>query len=105
MSDDGNAGGVMSSERRPRGARGESLARARYYYAMASAMEPTALLRAVRQLERPTWELSAMASEEVRSALRASRPALINLLAFPPRRPEDRAKVQGHLVEVSVGPA
>ena len=69
---------------------------------MAASMESQALLRAVRQIDAEGG-LSDMEFEEVRAALRGGRGTLSNLLAYPPRRNEDRAAVQSHVVELRHG--
>ena len=69
---------------------------------MAATLESRELLRAVRQLDAPDG-LSDMELEEVRAALREGRGALVNLLAYPPRRAEDRTQVQAHVVELRHG--
>ena len=69
---------------------------------MAATLESRELLRAVRQLDAPDG-LSDMELEEVRIALRNGRGVLANVLAYPPRRAEDRVAVQGHVVELRHG--
>jgi hypothetical protein len=69
---------------------------------MAATLDSAALLRAVHQLDVPDG-LSHMELEEVRSALRNGRGTLANVLAYPPRRAEDRVAVHGHVVELRHG--
>ena len=69
---------------------------------MAATLESRELLRAVRQLDAPDG-LSDMELEEVRIALRNGRGTLANILSYPPRRAEDRAAVQGHVVVLRHG--
>ena len=64
--------------------------------------EPAALLRAVQALDRDGG-MSDVELEECRAALKASRSALVNLLEFPGRNPEDRAAVQSRAVELTPG--
>ena len=71
-------------------------------HTMAATLESRELLRAVRQLDAPDG-LSDMELEEVRIALRNGRGTLANVLAYPPRRAEDRVAVQGHVVELRQG--
>ena len=66
---------------------------------MAATLETQALLRAVQQLD-DEGGLSDMEIEDVRAALEGGRAALVDLLAFPPRRAEDRATVRGMRVDV-----
>ena len=47
--------------------------------------------------------MSDVELEECRAALKASRSALVNLLEFPGRNPEDRAAVQSRAVELTPG--
>ena len=61
---------------------------------MAATLESLALLRAVRQLDAEGG-LSDMELEEVRASLKGGREVLANLLAYPPRKAEDRAAVRG----------
>ena len=69
---------------------------------MAATLESLALLRAVRQLDAEGG-LSDMELEEVRASLKGGREVLANLLAYPPRKAEDRAAVRGMTVEVRGG--
>ena len=64
--------------------------------------EPAALLRAVQALDQDGG-MSDVELEECRAALKASRRALVNLLEFPGRNPEDRAAVQSRAVELTPG--
>ncbi len=64
--------------------------------------EPAALLRAVQALDQDGG-MSDVELEECRAALKASRRALVNLLEFPGRNPEDRAAEQSRAVELTPG--
>ena len=70
---------------------------------MAEDSDPTAaLLRAVAALDQDGG-MSDVELEECRAALKAGRPILVDPLAFPGRKPEDRAAVQSRSVELTPG--
>ena len=72
---------------------------------MAEDSDPTAaLLRAVAALDQDGG-MSDVELEECRAALKAGRPVLVDPLAFPGRKPEDRAAVQSRSVELTPGQA
>jgi hypothetical protein len=72
---------------------------------MAEDSDPTAaLLRAVAALDQDGG-MSDVELEECRAALKAGRPILVDPLAFPGRKPEDRAAVQSRSVELTPGQA
>jgi hypothetical protein len=72
---------------------------------MAEDSDPTAaLLRAVAALDQDGG-MSDVELEECRAALKDGRPILVDPLAFPGRKPEDRAAVQSRSVELTPGQA
>ena len=60
--------------------------------------------RAVAALDQDGG-MSDVELEECRAALKAGRPILVDPLAFPGRKPEDRAAVQSRSVELTPGQA